>query len=460
MAENKQYINQNTNRITYSQILKMQPELVTDTISFTGKKRTSAQNAEPLRKLMAYRVPDMYSGRIVIERSKVEKLLSEHIFSKNLKYIVKALLPYEECLLDVEKEIFSMIKSYALIRPQAKLDAFIRFMAPEHNKKLLEIQRPIFEELRTMSKAMPLEEQKEFDKLMNMVEKKLKFEPIVLPFNASDFQYKLKRISEQIKVKNNYVEKNTILQMLKIAKNFPKEHEEPFVIENYKSKAKRNKKLQALRKYERQQITTLKRLEMLRLTTELKNNPELEQLFIMANSQINGIPRITAFNRKTFIYDLQKITNNLENQKLAHAMIQKALELPTSHNNLSAFIVKYANSSAEKIGYSILCGSIGNIEHLTPFVKGGKDCLENYGICSEYTNSERGMRSMEQQLKRHPEIYINCQKQIDRLIELFNGGIFRKVGLSKFYIINFAQQMQKLSPKDKPLVLNLTKLKK
>ena len=226
-----------------------------------------------------------------------------------------------------------------------------------------------------------------------------------------------------------------------------------------KSKAKRNKKLQSLRKIERQKIITLKQLETLRLSSALRSNSEIEKLFVSAASQINGIPIISAFNRKTFIYDLQKITNTLDNQKLAHAMIQKALKLPTSHDNISAFIVKYANSSADKIGYNLLCGSIGNIEHLQPFVKGGKDCLENYGITSSYTNGERGIRSMEQQLKKHPEIYENCQKQVDRLIELCNCGIFKKVGLSKFYIVNFVHKMFKMSPKDNPLVLDLRKLR-
>ena len=104
-------------------------------------------------------------------------------------------------------------------------------------------------------------------------------------------------------------------------------------------------------------------------------------------------------------------------------------------------------------------GSAGSIEHLLPYSKKGKDCIENYGITTAYFNSERGERSMAQQLILHPEAYENCQKQVDKLIELHNNGVFKKIGLSKYYIQNFARMMYKLSPDDNKLVLNLDKLK-
>lgn len=446
---------QNTNMTTGTgQVLLSQP--IVTTVSFQG----TAKNAEPLRKLMAYRIPDMYSGKIVIERCKVEAMLSNYLFSKNIKNIVKALLPYEESLFPIEKAVFSKIKSAAAIDPHAKLDATLHALAPEHNQKLIQIQQPIFDDLKNMSKSLPLEKQDEFNRLMEMVEKKVQYQPVVIPFNPVDFQYKLKRIADQISAKNNAYETSLITQMMHISKNFPSEGKENLInIETCHSKAKRNKKLQSLKKIEKQKINILKKLDTLRLSSILRYNQELEKLLVMAGSQINGIPIISPFNRKSFIHDLQQITDTIENKKLAHKMVQKAIQLPTSHNNISAFIVKYANSSSEKIGYSLLSGSIGNIEHLQPFVKGGKDCLENYGISCEYTNSDRGFKSMAQQLIQHPEIYKNCQKQVDRLIELYNCGIFKKVGLSKFYIINFVRKMYKLSPQNKPLTLDLSKLK-
>ena len=84
--------------------------------------------------------------------------------------------------------------------------------------------------------------------------------------------------------------------------------------------------------------------------------------------------------------------------------------------------------------------------------------LSNYGLASTYYNSERADKSMAQYLRQHPEAYKNSQKQINRLIELYKDGTFEKIGLSKWYIINFAQQMYKLSPPEKRMVLDLGEL--
>ena len=82
----------------------------------------------------------------------------------------------------------------------------IRKIAPEHNKKLLEIQQPIFDDLTEMSKEMPLHLQQEFNSMMSTIYKKLKHEPVVLPFSAKEFQYKLQRIADEIAEKNTIPE--------------------------------------------------------------------------------------------------------------------------------------------------------------------------------------------------------------------------------------------------------------
>ena len=161
----------------------------------------------------------------------------------------------------------------------------------------------------------------------------------------------------------------------------------------------------------------------------------------------------------SMIYELQKITNKLEDTKLAHKMVQKAVSLPTSHDNHSAFVMKCVEYSSDKIGYNMVAGSAGSIDHLIPFVKNGKDNLQNYGISSAYYNSERAQRPMQQQLKKYPQTYENCQKQVDRLIELYNDGTFKKIGLPKHYITNFVRRMYNLSPEDNRLILNIDKLK-
>ena len=62
------------NRNDYFQCnsVALNPPLKTDTVSF-GRK---AMNAEPLRALMAYGIPDMYSGKVVIDPKNLERFYS------------------------------------------------------------------------------------------------------------------------------------------------------------------------------------------------------------------------------------------------------------------------------------------------------------------------------------------------------------------------------------------------
>ena len=447
--------NNRSDYFQYSRAVLNAP-LAVDTVSF-GRR---AANAEALRELMAYGIPDMYSGKVVIDPRILEKFYSKNVFSKSIKNIVKLLVKYEDSLHTVERQFFNIVKSMAKTNPQYKLKDVVLNLAPEHNKKLLKVQQPIFEELTEMAKEMPPEQLKEFHNLMSIIYKKLDHKPVQLPFSAKEFLYKLQRIADEVYKKNNPREKDTMKQLLSLAKKMPEKTEDELLpVKQIKSKVKRNKKIRYQRELVKTRADILTDMEVLVTGSTLKNNQELMRLFAQTRSKIYNIPIVIPFNRKSFIYELQKITNTLEDTKLAHRMVQKAVKLPTSHENLSAFIMKCVEYSSDKIGYNIVAGSGGSIDHLVPYVKNGKDSLENYGISSAYYNSERAERSMVQQLRRYPKIYENCQKQVDRLIELCNNGTFKKVGLSKQYIINFAKRMYNLSPQDKRLELNLDKLK-
>ena len=447
--------NNRSDYFQYSRAVLNAP-LAVDTVSF-GRR---AANAEALRELMAYGIPDMYSGKVVIDPRILEKFYSKNVFSKSIKNIVKLLVKYEDSLHTVERQFFNIVKSMAKTNPQYKLKDVVLNLAPEHNKKLLKVQQPIFEELTEMAKEMPPEQLKEFHNLMSIIYKKLDHKPVQLPFSAKEFLYKLQRIADEVYKKNNPREKDTMKQLLSLAKKMPEKTEDELLpVKQIKSKVKRNKKIRYQRELVKTRADILTDMEVLVTGSTLKNNQDLMRLFAQTRSKIYNIPIVIPFNRKSFIYELQKITNTLEDTKLAHRMVQKAVKLPTSHENLSAFIMKCVEYSSDKIGYNIVVGSGGSIDHLVPYVKNGKDSLENYGISSAYYNSERAERSMVQQLRRYPKIYENCQKQVDRLIELCNNGTFKKVGLSKQYIINFAKRMYNLSPQDKRLELNLDKLK-
>ncbi len=450
---NKTEKTQNTlNNSAHVTMPKLQT-LACDTVSF-GR---SAGNADALRALMGYKIPGIYSGKVVIDPKIVEKILNNKVFSGSIKNIVKTLVPFETSLHTVEKNIFNLIKSQAKKYPDKKLDEVMKEAATLHDAKLRAIQQPIFDKLDTISHEMPLEQQNQFLRLMNIVNKKIYREPIKIPFDRKDFQYKLKRIADELQLKNNKTELEFMKKIMHTAQQIPDE-----AVQNASttsSKAKKNKKIRSQKNISRRRGEILRKIESIQLSSSLKNNEELTKLITRTRSQIYDIPVVVNFNRKTFIYELQKILDTLEDKKLARRMIQQAVELPKSRENISAFIVKAANCSSEKIGFDLIEGSTGSIEHLIPFASKGNDSLENYAISTSYYNSERGNRTMPQQLKQHPEIYQNAQKHVNRLIELYNDGTFKKVGLSKWYIINLTKRLYRLSPPEKPIVIDLSKLK-
>ena len=174
-----------------------------------------------------------------------------------------------------------------------------------------------------------------------------------------------------------------------------------------------------------------------------------------AKKQVLNIKTVIPFKVKTFTHDLQSITDTLKDKKLAREMMKKASELPTAQEELSAFIMKSSRNSSTKIGYDLLNGSVGAIDHLIPYSHGGADSLENYAFTTNAMNSKRGDKTIAQWLKENPATREGSQKCIDRLLELYRNGTFAKEELTPWYIIHFARRMKKLSPPENPIILDL-----
>lgn len=409
---------------------------------------TSVANSDVLKRLLFYRIPCMYSGVIMLDPAWVQKILQRRIFTKPVRTIVKVLKPYEKSLFPVEKEVFSILKNTARRNPNARLDEIIHSLVPKHNENLLSIQKPIFDRLSVLSLSMPKELQYEYNALIEITNRKLSNKPVVVPFSLKEFKYKLGRIHERFQKNKDSKDCDIIRRMLRMANSVPEY-----------SRAKRLSPSFPKKKYEKKINIMLTSISDYLDNSDLRNDKDLKDLINISRSRACRIPTNIKFNRKSFIYDLQKITNKLQDKKLAHKMVQTAISLPTSKDNLSAFIMKSAERSSEQIGFDLICGSIGSAEHLVPFAKGGEDSMYNYGLASAYMNSERAHRAFNLQLKMHPETYENCQKYVDRLIELSNNGVFKQIGLSKSYIISFVNKVRKLSPAENPLILDTSKLK-
>ena len=426
-------------------------KIQTDTVSF-GR---SANNGELLRKLIPYKIPDMYTGIILLDSNVLEQWLQKKVFSQPIQNLVKFLKPYEETLHSVKKTIFTSIEQIAKSKQRIMLDDAIKILSAEAQNELHNIQQPIFDELISVAKGMPQEQKAIFDKLMDKTIKQVTNKAILSDFNKTDFRYKLTRIAMGIKQRGIDSEIKSIKQLINMSKLFPEQPKFKNLasIRNHKKNGKTTDVIQ------QEQANAIRKIEKYFIFSPLNQDKELQDLITKAKNQIFHIPTIIPFSRKNFISELESITKTLDNQKYAHKLIKIAQKLPTSHQEPSAFIMKESRNSAEKIGYDLFEGSVATLDHLVPFSKGGKDTLTNYGLASSYINSTRGNIPLNVYIRKHPEIYKNCQKHVNRLIELNNDGTFKKIGLNKWYIIRFSEAMKKLSPEENPILIDLSKLK-
>ena len=454
------------NNYKIRQAQNVQPSMITaenlkplacDTVSF-GR----CPGDKALKSLLPYGIPDIYTGKIMIPFEELQNIMRRKIFSFPLKRLVKYLKNYEDCLHDVPSEIFEMLKKQAKVNPNDRLENVIHKLLPEHNAKLIKEQEPIFEELKEIAKEMPEEQFNEFMSLMEMTESQIRNEQVYKPFDVNDFRYKLKRIIERNKSRNIPKENRALKKLKNLALLLPDDSEQEMIQRKYKRLTKKKKTFKQDiidRNIKNRIIATIRLMNRVIDNSPLAYDKELKQLLTTAKMQIYDVKIVCPFQRKAFIIELSRIVEELEDNKLAHRLMQCATKLPNSSESVSAFIVKSAESSAQKILYDLLYPSVGSTEHLQPSKSGGKDSVSNYALASSLINSQRAHMGFATWLRKHPEVYENCQKYVDRLIELYNAGVFKEVGLGRDYIIHFAALVYKLSPKEKPLVLDLSKLR-
>ena len=442
--------NGNRSETAYSTVLKL--PVAADTITFSSKQ--TPEDIKRLKKLLEYKIPDMYSGKIMIAPAELEKILQKKVFSRPLNKIVPLLREYKTSLFPIEQEIVTLLEKDAKKYPTIKLEDAIHMRTMQAMIDLRQTQQPIFQALIEAAKNLPPDKQVEFKTLMDTTRHRLYNQPTLIPYSAKEFRYKLSRIEAGIQSRGIPSELKTMRKLKNIASCLPEK-----TVKTLSPKQRASSRIKLYPKTNINYINGLiQQMSKVLESSPLKRDKELNDLFNATKMRIYNIPIIAPFSRKSFLYELKKITRSIDDTRLAREMEKIAVQLPTSKENVSAFIMHSATHSSEKIGYDIFCGSVGTAEHLLPSLHGGSNYIDNLGLATSFLNSERGHRHMDTQLRKHPEIYENAQKYVNRLIELYNDGTFKKLGIDKSYILSFVSKMRKMAPAEHPLILDTSKL--
>ena len=450
-----------------------------DTVSFTASKASGT----PLKKLAEYGMPDMYTGKEMMPYGKLTRMLKNGVFNMPLNKLLPILEKYNGTLHNTEQEVVKLLKNVEKKYPDLRMDEAFQKLFPEHQTKLLRVQQPVFQEITKKACDMPRSFYDDYIDLMRYTNKKIAKDPTISHFSEKEFIYRLQQAAKQIKMTKRHTEVTAVNRLIREAKNLfanQMNEKKKFGRGIAAKKLKMEYQMQpAILKQNTQNIQYLKNMFE---NSYIKNNKEIQNIFDVTNAKIYGFPTFEPFKRQEFIYDLKNIVKFLKNKELEVEIIKIARKLPTSADNVSAFIVKHVNDSPEKIGYYLFKGSLASIEHLEPKVPqikedsivrigkskkkkykndvSGKNHINNYGLSSAYINTMRSNTPFDEWVRQTPLTEWACQKYVNRLIQHYNSGKFAKVGLDRKYIINFVEKIRKISPKENPIILDISGLKR
>ena len=393
-------------------------------------------NSGKLKTLFTYGLPCMYSGTEMIDPKKVQRLLKIRAFDGPIKDVIRVMSPFEKNIGDIEGKVWQIIKEYSQDAPDLTLKETLQRISPIFEKRLRKKQNPIFHRLTEEAQDLPEGFKYRFKLFMHETDDKIKNNPVLVKFSPKEFKYKLHKIGDDIATNKN----------LKSGRVMKKLFEEASKLSMDKSsRANENHKQHILF------------MEKILKKSVLKDNEQLTKLLEDSKQSLNFEKREVPFSRKSFIYDLSKILEDLPDKKLKDNLLNIAEELPTSRNSTSAYIMKFQKEPSEKIAYRILWPFLASVEHIFPKSLGGADAMQNFGGACARENSERQNIDFTAQMKRRPQTRMNCQRYVNKLIELFKAGIFQKHNISPNYIEQFKKAIQKHSKGS--IVLDTSKLK-
>lgn len=374
------------------------------------------QNSSKLRALFAYKLPCMYSGIPLIDPKAYNRWLKSNLFSKPVSEVISALSSHEDSFIGFEGKLFQILKERAKINPDKPIKMILDDLKPVYCRRLRKKQTPIFHELNEIFKNLPDKYSYRFKLLMAETHKKLDEKPVYVPFSSYEFKYKLTKITNLIENGNDLKAKKVMRKLNKEAKRFANTTSSN-TIEHQKD--------------------VLKFMKMILRKSILKNHEGLNALMSEAKARLDKNEIVVSFSRKAFMYDLMKIIEDIKDDEFQSYVIKTVQKLPTSKESFSAFMMKLMPATSDKIGHALVWPSLASVEHILPRSCGGPDLMKNFGAASTRENSDRKSIDFVTQIQRRPQTPQNCQKYVDRLVELYRQGVFYKVGLSPRYIRDF-----------------------
>jgi len=357
-----------------------------------------------LRNLASKRVYHcIYCARPMMGDNNLDRLKSSGIFSRPLIEYVPAMIPYLPRFHKTEKEVFKQVTLMAFEHPDIRLSEAIKKLYPEAQKKLLQEQLPIIQEISKLGNDLPRGWKSKFQNLMKVTKYRLHEAPYIPhEFSGKEFVYKIQRLCKT--VKDEYLAQRIIKLTEPLSHPIFKYPKEPLT-DKFIQKILT---LTETRDFKKEDITKeylqLLIIDKLKSYADVLNRKDLRQFCDIAEKTINKQPVVIKFSNKSFRYDLKELLDGMPDEVLKNKMLDLSYKLPTSATSYNAFITKHEKSASDAIGYYLLRPSIATIEHTNPksTKAPGVHELKNYTLACERCNNDRSSSDLKEYIKQFP----------------------------------------------------------
>lgn len=420
-------VENNHNDYTQNKFLILRKPLPRDTVSFSG---SSIMTGKDFKKLSRY-MTDLYTGGPMLESETLTEMKTQGYFRGPIKKVVQILKQYKIYLDNNELKIFELIEESAKENPKLNLTELFNSWYLKSRANLRKKQQPIFDEIKTLGAQLPKEHIQPFYDFMQKTDRKLYDEPIQQKFSMKEFVYKAEKLIDKISGSNCKRQMLKLLQLL--SDTNPKENNKRLsegLIKNVFG-FKDNVKIIGKKKsssynnffnlYEtKPEMVQTKIIETIRNLAEAQGYKKIAQL---CNSNIDMLNAKTVripFSNKTFVYDLSEILHDVPDKELTKQIMELSYKLPTSSENLDAFILKLNNADPDVIGDRLFNPSLVSIEHMKAKSKGGQDLMINCALAKRGINAMRGNEPLYVYLSKFP--IENQYKYAQNLVKLNHSG--------------------------------------
>ncbi len=377
---------------------------------------TSIQNSSKLRILFKYNLPCIYSGVPMIDPKTVSRLLKNGAFERPSKDVMEILSRYKDSYSGMEERFVGLLNARSKVHPDRDIHQLVNEIEPVYRRDLRKKQSHIFHDIGEQFNDLPETYRDKFKNLMTETDKRLNERPVLIPFSSYEFKYKLAKIKDSILNDNDLKSKKAMNKLMKESKRLANTTNSS-TIENQKR--------------------VMGMLDWILRKSVLKDNKQLQELIGSSKSRLTNQEIIAPFSRKSFLYDLGRIIDDLPDSAKHNAIMQEAFKLPTSSEDFSAYMVKVAHDPSEKIASRILWPYLASVEHIHPRSEGGADIMANFAGATTRENSCRKSIDFKEQLELRPNTPYYCQKYVNKLIDLYHEGIFDKYRINPKYIEDF-----------------------